>query len=563
MNKKSGSNTAIAFIAIVLGFFMALLDTTIVNITLPRMTEYFNTTVQNISWVVNGYNIAFAVLIITASRLADQFGRKKIFIIGIITFTASSLLSGLSQSPEMLIFFRVIQGLSAALVVPVTIPLALNIFPPKKHGMVMGLWGAFAGLAAASGPSLGGIITQFSSWRFVFFINIPIGIISVILTIKYIKESYDSSADKRIDFLGILTLSIGVFSLTLALIEANDKGWTSTFIVSLLIVAVIGFILFIVTELKVKSPMLPLSLFRIAPFTCGAIALFLLGLGMMAGAFFLAFFLTQVKGLSELSAGLIISTMALASIVSSSISGPLTQKLGGKWFSTIGLALLSISSYLYSTLTQYSTNLDIILRLIVAGLGMGLAMSSIMGSMIRNVPKDKIGMTSGVNNMTRTLGTVLGVAVLLTLFNASMTFEMTKAKTDAINIVKADTVFNAEAKAAMINSFNSSKATSTNSNKPNVDDILKQIDTKEKETLKAAPPAMQNKIQQGFEAQKKETKVLFSAVETKFTDHTVVAFSTTFKYGFFILIPGIFFAYFSDRKQEQNLVGETRESSAV
>ncbi|MDF2504431.1 DHA2 family efflux MFS transporter permease subunit [Clostridium sp.] len=563
MNKKSGSNTAIAFIAIVLGFFMALLDTTIVNITLPRMTEYFNTTVQNISWVVNGYNIAFAVLIITASRLADQFGRKKIFIIGIITFTASSLLSGLSQSPEMLIFFRVIQGLSAALVVPVTIPLALNIFPPKKHGMVMGLWGAFAGLAAASGPSLGGIITQFSSWRFVFFINIPIGIISVILTIKYIKESYDSSADKRIDFLGILTLSVGVFSLTLALIEANDKGWTSTFIVSLLIVAVIGFILFIVTELKVKSPMLPLSLFRIAPFTCGAIALFLLGLGMMAGAFFLAFFLTQVKGLSELSAGLIISTMALASIVSSSISGPLTQKLGGKWFSTIGLALLSISSYLYSTLTQYSTNLDIILRLIVAGLGMGLAMSSIMGSMIRNVPKDKIGMTSGVNNMTRTLGTVLGVAVLLTLFNASMTFEMTKAKTDAINIVKADTVFNAEAKAAMINSFNSSKATSTNSNKPNVDDILKQIDTKEKETLKAAPPAMQNKIQQGFEAQKKETKVLFSAVETKFTDHTVVAFSTTFKYGFFILIPGIFFAYFSDRKQEQNLVGETRESSAV
>ncbi|WP_010237396.1 DHA2 family efflux MFS transporter permease subunit [Clostridium arbusti] len=563
MNKKSGSNTAIAFIAIVLGFFMALLDTTIVNITLPRMTEYFNTTVQNISWVVNGYNIAFAVLIITASRLADQFGRKKIFIIGIITFTASSLLSGLSQSPEMLIFFRVIQGLSAALVVPVTIPLALNIFPPKKHGMVMGLWGAFAGLAAASGPSLGGIITQFSSWRFVFFINIPIGIISVILTIKYIKESYDSSADKRIDFLGILTLSVGVFSLTLALIEANDKGWTSTFIVSLLIVAVIGFILFIVTELKVKSPMLPLSLFRIAPFTCGAIALFLLGLGMMAGAFFLAFFLTQVKGLSELSAGLIISTMALASIVSSSISGPLTQKLGGKWFSTIGLALLSISSYLYSTLTQYSTNLDIILRLIVAGLGMGLAMSSIMGSMIRNVPKDKIGMTSGVNNMTRTLGTVLGVAVLLTLFNASMTFEMTKAKTDAINIVKADTVFNAEAKAAMINSFNSSKATSTNSNKPNVDDILKQIDTKEKETLKAAPPAMQNKIQQGFEAQKKETKVLFSAVETKFTDHTVVAFSTTFKYGFFILIPGIFFAYFSDRKKEKNLVGEPRESSAV
>ncbi|AJA47201.1 tetracenomycin C resistance and export protein [Clostridium pasteurianum DSM 525 = ATCC 6013] len=561
MNKKNNANTTIAFIAIVLGFFMALLDTTIVNITLPNMTEYFNTTVENISWVVNGYNIAFAVLIITASRLADQFGRKKIFIMGIIAFTLSSLLSGLSKSPEMLIFFRVIQGLSAALVVPVTIPLALNIFPPKKHGMVMGMWGAFAGLAAASGPSLGGIITQFLSWRFIFFINIPIGIISVLLTIKYIGESYDSSADRRIDLLGILAISIAVFSLTLALIEANDKGWTSTFIISLLIISLISFILFIIAELKVKSPMLPLSLFRIAPFTCGAIALFLLGLGMMAGAFFLAFFLTQVKGLSELSSGLIISTMALASILSSSISGPLTQKLGGRIFGTVGLALLALSSYLYSTLTQYSTNLDIILRLVVAGLGMGLAMSSIMGSMIRNVPKDKVGMTSGVNNMTRTLGTVLGVAVLLTLFNSSMTSEMSKAKDDAINIIKADTIFNNEAKTAMIGSLNSSKTTSTNSNKPNIDDIIKEINFKENETLKTVPQAMQDKVKQGFEIQKKETKIIFTHIETKFTDHTVAAFSSTFKYGFFILIPGIFFAFFSDKKVDKNLAYKEKEAS--
>lgn len=552
MNKKSNSSTAIAFVAIILGFFMALLDTTIVNITLPKMTEYFNTTVQNISWVINGYNIAFAVMIITASRLADQFGRKKLFIMGVIAFTISSLLSGLSASPEMLIVFRVIQGLSAAFVVPVTVPLAVNIFPPEKHGMVVGLWGAFAGLAAASGPSLGGILTQFFSWRFIFFINIPIGIISVILTIKYIKESYDTSADKSIDFLGIITLSAAVFSLTLALIEANDKGWTSSFIISLFIIFIISFILFIVSELKVKSPMLPFSLFEIRSFSCGAVALFLLGLGMMSGAFFLAFFLTQVKGLDQLYAGLIISTMAAGSMVSSALSGRFMQKFGGRWFSVAGMALLSLSCYLFSTLTQYSTDLDIIWRLIVGGIGMGLSMSSMMGSMIKNVPKDKVGMTSGVNNMTRTLGTVLGVAVLVTLFNSSMTSEMSTAKTDAINIVKADIVFNTDAKTAMITSLNSSNSSSS---KPNINDILKQIDAKEKETLQAAPPAMQSKIKQGFEVQKNETKILFTNIQTKFTDHTVAAFSSTFRYGFFILIPGIFFAFFSDEKsrKETNL----------
>ena len=558
MNKKLHS--IISFVAIILGFFMALLDTTIVNITLPKMTEYFNTTVQNISWVINGYNIAFAVMIITASRLADQFGRKKLFIMGVIAFTASSLLSGLSTSSEMLIAFRVVQGLSAAFVVPVTVPLAVNIFPPEKNGMVAGLWGAFAGLAAASGPSLGGILTQFFSWRFIFFINIPIGIISVILTIKYIKESYDTSADKNIDFLGILTLSAAVFSLTLALIEANDKGWTSSFILSLFTIFVISFILFIIAELKVKSPMLPFSLFKIKSFSCGAIALFLLGLGMMSGAFFLAFFLTQVKGLDQLYAGLIISTMAAGSIVSSPVSGRFMQKFGGRWFSVAGMILIAVACYLFSTLTQYSTDLDIIWRLFVAGIGMGLAMSSMMGSMIKNVPKDKIGMTSGINNMTRTLGTVLGVAVLVTLFNASMTSEMSKAKTDAINVVKADTVFNDEAKAAMITSFNSSNSASS---KPNINDILKQIDAKEKETLQTAPPAMQSKIQQGFEVQKKETKILFTNIQNKFTDHTVTAFSSTFRYGFFILIPGIFFAFFSDEKKKKDLVRDKKEASVV
>ena len=158
MNKK---HQIISFVAIILGFFMALLDTTVVNITLPKMTEYFNTTMDHISWVVNSYNLATAVILVTASRLADQFGRKKLFLTGVFLFTLSSFLSGISHSLEILILLRAAQGLSAAFVVPVAMPLSAEIFPPKKRGTIMALWGAFAGLAAASGPTLGGILTHF------------------------------------------------------------------------------------------------------------------------------------------------------------------------------------------------------------------------------------------------------------------------------------------------------------------------------------------------------------------------------------------------------------------
>ncbi|PRR84415.1 MFS transporter [Clostridium vincentii] len=216
MNKKY---QIISFVAIILGFFMALLDTTIVNITLPKMTEYFNTTMAHISWVVNAYNLAFAAIILTASRLADQFGRKKLFIAGVVLFTISSLLSGLSNSLEGLILFRAIQGLSAAFVVPVAMPLSAEIFPPEKRGTIMALWGAFAGLAAASGPTLGGILTQWFNWRYIFFINVPIGCICILLTMKFIKESYDPTASKSIDFGGIITISTAMFCLTFALIK--------------------------------------------------------------------------------------------------------------------------------------------------------------------------------------------------------------------------------------------------------------------------------------------------------------------------------------------------------
>ena len=537
----------ISFLAIILGFFMALLDTTIVNVTLPKMTNYFNTTMNHISWVVNGYNLAFAVLIITASRLADQFGRKKLFIFGVFMFTLSSLLSGLSNSIQMLILFRVLQGLSAAFVVPVTVPLSVDIFPPEKRGAVMGLWGAFAGLAAAAGPALGGILTEYFNWRYIFFINVPIGIICILLTMKFIKESYDPTANKSIDIGGILTITSAMFCLTLALIKANDKGWTSTFILSLFAISAVSFILFFIIQKIVKSPMLPLSLFKILPFTNGSIALFLVGLGMMSGSYFLAFFLTQIKGLDQLSAGLIISTMSISSMFFSIFAAFLGKKIPVRILSAIGICFLSLGCFLYSSLTQNSSNFDVIIRLLVAGAGMGMCMSTLMNSMIKNVPVNKVGITSGINNMTRTMGTVLGVALFLTIFTSNINHEVSQAKNDAIKMIKADTVFDSKAKDNMITSLKSSKSKNSSSgSNTNLNTVLKNIDAAEVQVLNSSPAIAHEKIKASFESQKKETKQIWPKIQDTFITHSVNAFSFTFKCSCLILIPGIFFAFFSD-----------------
>ncbi|MDD3225636.1 MAG: MFS transporter [Clostridium sp.] len=545
MNKK---HQIISFVAIILGFFMALLDTTVVNITLPKMTEYFNTTMAHISWVVNAYNLASAVIIITASRLADQFGRKKLFLTGVFLFTISSLLCGISNSLQILILFRTLQGLAAAFVVTIAMPLSAQIFPPEKRRTIMALWGAFAGLAAASGPSIGGIVTQFFNWRYIFFINLPIGCICILLTMKFIKESYDPTASKSIDFGGIITISIAMFCLTFALMKANEKGWTSDFILSFFAACAISLILFVIIELKVKEPMVPLSLFKSIPFTNGSIALFLLGLGMMSGTYLLSFFLIQVKRLTELSAGLIISTMSLTSMFFSILAAILVKKLGSRFTSALGILLLCASCYLNSSLTQNSSNIDIILRLIVAGSGTGLSMATLIGSIMANVPVDKIGIASGINNMTRTLGTVLGIALFLTIFTSNITTQMINAKDSAVQTVQNDTVFDNKTKLQMISSIKAS-----NSKEVSLSKTLNTIDKKETAVLASSPAIAKNKIRKSFEVQKKETKKMVPTIQDTFLTYTVKAFSFTFKVSSIILLPGILFAFFSDKKRNPHI----------
>lgn len=423
-----GMRRALSFTAIVLGFFMALLDTTIVNIALPEMTRHFGGSVSQVSWVVNGYNLAFAVFILTASRLADQFGRKRVFLIGVGVFTLSSLLAGFAGSLGMLIVLRVIQGLAGAVIVPVTIPLTTTTFPKEMHGLIIGIWGAVSGVAAASGPALGGILTQQLSWEWIFYVNVPLGLLSLLLTGVFIAESRDSSAGRSVDAGGILAITGGMFCITYALIQVQDYGWGSGLFLSLIAAGALFLVAFFVTQSKGREPMLPLSLLRIRAFNSTSVSMIILGAGLMNLSLLTSFYLTRIMGISELKAGLVLSTMAVGSIVSSAVSGPLSAKYGSRLFAAAGMVLIGGATYSMSGLQADAGLGAVMLRLAVAGLGVGLAMPPVMSLAIRVVPEDKVGIASGVTNMAKALGSVIGVAIIVTVLQHNTTEQMKKMK---------------------------------------------------------------------------------------------------------------------------------------
>lgn len=447
--QMTGWRRTIAFIAIILGFFMALLDSTIVNVALPNMTQSFHSGMEHMSWVVNGYNLAFAVCLITASRLADQFGRKRLFIIGVAGFVIASALVGMSNSLPMLVTFRVIQGMAAAIVVPVTIPLAVELFPPQMRGMIMGIWGGISGLAAASGPTLGGILTDAMGWQAVFYVNLPIGLICLLLSARLLRESVDPSAGRGIDWLGMALLTGAMFSLTYALIQANEWGWSSPRLFVLLGVAVVLAVAFVVAESRLRNPMLPLRLFQIGTFNWACLTLLLIGAGVMAPSFLMSYFLTGLLGKSVLQAGLIISAMPLASMVVSASVGALSNRFGSRLFVGTGMGVQAVSVWLLGDLTAASPLPGIVWRLALFGVGMGLAMAPVMGSVIRNVPQEKIGIASGVTNMTRALGSVMGVALLVMVLNQAVADNTVKAGADAAAWVSADESLPSAAKAEL------------------------------------------------------------------------------------------------------------------
>jgi EmrB/QacA subfamily drug resistance transporter len=545
MVKKSYMVKLAAFSAIVSGFFMVMLDSTIVNITLPVMLRFYKTDMSTISWVVNGYNLAFAVVMLTGSRLADQFGRKKVFRIGLIVFTLTSLLAAIPSSIHMLLFFRVLQGLAGGLLVPVSMPLIIGLFSKAKRGMVIGIWGAVAGVAIASGPSLGGIIGEYLTWQWIFYINVPIGILGVLCFSLFVKESYDPSASKEIDWLGMILLSSGMFFLTLALMQSNDKGWTSAYILTLFTIALVSIVLFIIAEKKSKVPMLPLYFFKNIYFSANMISMFVMGMTMMCGVFFMAFFLTKVKEFSQLHAGLTITALPIASIIFSALSGGLSDKLGTRLFAFIGALGSCATIYWMSALNVHSSMNEIVLILFCNGIFIGLALPPVVAASVKAIPEEKIGIASAVGNVSRTLGAIMGVALLITMVTRYGEKRMDEARTEAIKIVMNDTVFIADVKKALVSNLEGARF-DKDSQLPTSEQIAQKFEERRLESLKKVPPMMKPAVNKLYDKQIKETERIYMDIKELFLSRVSLAFSSTFKGFSALLLLSILTSFFTE-----------------
>ncbi|NLD94960.1 MAG: MFS transporter, partial [Fibrobacter sp.] len=441
--------------------------------------------------------------------------------------------------------YRSLQGLAGALIVPVSMPLVIEIFPVSKRGMVIGVWGAIAGLASASGPALGGIIGEYLNWQWIFYINIPIGVIALIIIPFVVKESFDPTADRRIDWAGMITMSIAMFSLVLGLIQANDYGWGSPYILTLFVVSMLFFTMFFFIEKKSKAPMLPVALFKNVYFCTTNISLVILGIGSMCGVFFTAFYLTQVKEFSQVKAGLVITAYPALLIVTSAITGLLSDKIGNRIFAFSGAILNCISIYLMFGLNADSTLTDIIWRLAFCGGAIGFAFPSIVNAMVKATPDDKIGMSSAVGNVSRTLGATLGVALLVTTVTHFVEKEVDQARVQASEIIVSDTVLTKDVKDTVIAKLTSAKF-SKDSKLPSEEDILKIFEARRDEAVQKAPAIMKPAMKKVYEKQIDAMSLIYKSIKKIFFDHVANAFSITYKWSGIVLLIGLIFAFYCE-----------------
>jgi EmrB/QacA subfamily drug resistance transporter len=415
-NRKWWTLGAVAF-----GLFMIMLDNTIVNVALPSIQSDLGIGISELEWVFNGYALTFGVLMLTGGKLADMLGRRRIFIVGLVIFTVASLFCGLATSAGWLIGARVVQGAGSALMNPATLSIITATFPPRQRGMAIGIWAGVSAMALAIGPLAGGLITQHIGWSWIFFINVPIGILAIVVTRLVVDESRDTSENQRLDLPGLLTSGIGLFALTFALIEANSYGWTDPVILALFATAVVAIAAFILLEMRQKTPMLDLNLFRNTTFAGANTVMLLVGLAMFGVFFYNSLFIQNVLGFSAVQTGASFLPMTVLIILVAPIAGKYSDRVGSRWLVAGGMVLLSISLLSFSRLEATSNFWDILPGLLVGGFGMAIVMTPITAAAMGSVPVDKAGVGSAVLNSGRQVGGSLGIAVMGAIVAASVT----------------------------------------------------------------------------------------------------------------------------------------------
>jgi EmrB/QacA subfamily drug resistance transporter len=398
--------------AVAFGLFMIMLDNTVVNVALPAIEKDLKISISQLEWIVTAYALVFAALLITGGKLADLLGRRKIFVAGLAVFTLSSLACGLAPSAGFLIGARAVQGVGAALMNPATLSIITATFPPRQRGTAIGIWAGVSALALAIGPLAGGLIVDNIGWNWIFFVNVPVGVVGIVVARFFIDESRDTSHEQSVDFPGLVTSGGGLFALSYALIEGNSHGWSSPEILGLFAAAAALLVAFVVLESRQRLPMLDLSLFRIPSFVGANLVALLVSLGMFGVFFFVSLYVQNILGYSPTKAGAIFLPMTLLIILIAPIAGKLSDRVGSRWLMGGGMAILGVSLLLYQRVGLHSTFWTLLPAMVLGGVGMAMTMSPMTSVAMASVPVDKAGVGSGVLNSFRQVGGSLGIAVM-------------------------------------------------------------------------------------------------------------------------------------------------------
>ena len=398
-------------------YFMVVLDALVVITALPQMQRDLHADLASLQWTVNSYGIAFAAGIITAAALGDRFGRRRVFSLGLALFTLSSAACALAPGIGELIVARTVQGLGAAVVMPLSLTILTTAFPPDRRGLIVGIYGGLAGLAVAAGPIVGGVVAERLDWHWIFWLNVPIGLVALVLGLRLLPESH--GAPERLDLVGVGLVSGGVVGVVWALVRANDIGWASPEILATLLAGGALLLAFVGWERRVDEPMVPMRLFSSRAFAVGNVTTFLMSGATFAAAFLITQEFQFARGYSPISTGVRLLPFFATPMLVSPIAGALSDRIGRRPIMLTGLALQAVGYAWVAARGALSTSwVEIVAGLLVAGVGISMALPTVPTTVLNAVAQHEMGKASGVNYMAQRFGAVFSIAIASAVFAA-------------------------------------------------------------------------------------------------------------------------------------------------
>jgi EmrB/QacA subfamily drug resistance transporter len=398
-----------------LALVMVTLDNLVVTTALPVIRKDLHASLEGLEWTVNAYTLTFAVLLLTGAALGDRFGRRRMFAVGLTIFTLASAAAALAPSMGVLVAARAVQGAGGAIVMPLTLTILSAAVPAEKRGVALGAWGGIGGLAVALGPLVGGAVVSGLSWQWIFWINVPVGLVLIPIALRRLDETYGPSG--KLDLPGVGLVSAGLLGIVWGLVRGNGQGWTSPEIVLALTGGAIVLVGFVLWELRTATPMLPMRFFRNRTFAMTNLASLLMFFGMFGSIFLLAQFFQTVQGYSPFGSGLRILPWTAMPIFVAPIAGALSDRIGGRRIIATGLALQAIGlGWIAAVSTPTTPYAELVAPFVLSGIGMALFFAPVANLVLSSVRPEEEGQASGANNAIRELGGVFGVAVLASIF---------------------------------------------------------------------------------------------------------------------------------------------------